>query len=259
MAHPASLIGLPRWQRDDNKLCMARSSEPSIESDPSILAARLNRLRTERGWTLAKLSELTKLSKPYLSRLESGQRQPSLAALLALARTYETPLQSLLDSGAQQGPSPVVIHGNRAQIQRSNGLRYQALSGGGALVNLSAVHVTVPRGRRKTALAQHDGEELLYVLSGTLNLVFDHDSHTLNPGDAANFDARMPHRLSAAGAGDAEVLMVAYVPTRRVGDLQGASEPRKTSRRRLPRPNKAPTDGSSPSVSICASLEDNHG
>jgi transcriptional regulator with XRE-family HTH domain len=238
---------------------MATSSEPSIESGPSVLAARLNRLRTERGWTLAKLSELTKLSKPYLSRLESGQRQPSLAALLALARTYETPLQSLLDSGPQQGPSPVVIHGNRAQIRRSNGLRYQALSGGGALVNLSAVHVTVPRGRRQTALAQHDGEELLYVLSGTLNLVFDHDSHTLNPGDAAHFDARMPHRFSAAGAGNAEVLMVAYVPTRRPGDLQSANEPGQTLRRRS-RPSKNLTQTqNSASVPICASLDDAHG
>ena len=145
-------------------------------------AARLNRLRVERGWTLAELSKLAGLSKPYLSRLESGQRQPSLAALLALARTYNTPLQSLLDTGTQAGASPVVIQGNRAQIQRGNGLRYRAISGGGALVNLSAVHVTVPRRRRQTALARHDGEELLYVLSGTLNLVFEHESHVLSPG-----------------------------------------------------------------------------
>jgi len=90
---------------------LARTSGTPIESDPSRLAARVNWLRTERGWTLAELSRLTKLSKPHLSRLESGQRQPSLAALLALARTYEAPLQSLLDSGAQPEPSPVVIPG----------------------------------------------------------------------------------------------------------------------------------------------------
>src|SRR5580693_8872423 len=70
---------------------LARTSGTPIKSDHSRIAARLNRLRTERGWTLAELSRLTKLSKPYLSRLESGQRQPSLAALLALARTYEAP------------------------------------------------------------------------------------------------------------------------------------------------------------------------
>jgi transcriptional regulator with XRE-family HTH domain/mannose-6-phosphate isomerase-like protein (cupin superfamily) len=243
---------------DGSKLGVARTAGRTIESDPSRLAARLKWLRTERGWTLAELSRLTKLSKPYLSRLESGQRQPSLAALLALARTYEAPLQSLLDSGAPPGPSPVVIHGNRAQIQRSNGLRYQAISGGGGLINLSAVHVTVPRGRRQTALAQHDGEELLYVLSGTLNLVFDHDSHMLKPGDAAHFDARMPHRLSSAGAGDAEVLMVAYVPTRGPADLRH-TDPPGTPRRRARPSGKAQTHGPSAPVPICASLDDAQG
>jgi transcriptional regulator with XRE-family HTH domain len=245
-------------QRDANNLGMARTSGPPIESDPSTLAARLNWLRTERGWSFAELSRLTKLSKPYLSRLESGQRQPSLAALLTLARTFEVPLQSLFDSGAQPEPSPVVIQGKRAHIQRSNGLRYQAISGAGALVNLSAVHVTVPHRRRQTALVQHDGEELLYVLSGTLNLVFDHDSHTLNAGDAAHFDPRVPHRLSAAGAGDVEVLMVAYVPTRESADPRRTNAPG-TPRRRARPSGERQTHGPSVPVAICASLDDAHG
>lgn len=235
---------------------MAPSSGSSIEPDSSILAARLNRLRIERGWTLADLSKQTGLSKPYLSRLESGQRQPSLAALLALARSYDTPLQSLLDAGTPAGASPVVIQGNRAQIQRGNGLRYRAISGGGALVNLSAVHVTVPRRRRQTALARHDGEELLYVLSGTLNLVFEHESHVLSPGDAAHFNARMPHRLSAAGTGDAEVLMVAYVPSGSPADHQHRAQP--AASRQHSTAAKAPSRGTL-AVPICASLQDASG
>jgi transcriptional regulator with XRE-family HTH domain len=236
---------------------MTRSSGSSIESDSSILAARLNRLRIERGWTLAELSKLTGLSKPYLSRLESGQRQPSLAALLALARTYETALQSLLDSGSVQGGSPMVIQGNRAQIQRGNGLRYRAISGGGALVNLSAVHVTVPRRRRQAALSRHDGEELLYVLSGSLNLGFEHESHTLHQGDSAHFDARVPHRLSAAGADDAQVLMVAYVPETGAG-LEHPAATESSRRRSGPKPRKAARDAPAP-LPICASLEDASG
>jgi len=234
---------------------MASSSGPSTGSDSSILAIRLNRLRIERGWTLADLSKLTRLSKPYLLRLESGQRQPSLAALLALARTYETPLQSLLDSGSPQGGSPIVIQGNRAQIQRGNGLRYRAISGGGALVNLSAVHVTVPRRRRQAALSRHDGEELLYVLSGTLNLGFEHESHTLHQGDSAHFDARVPHRLSAAGPDDAQVLMVAYVP----GTSASPQHPAPTgSSRAGTKTRKLSRDALAP-LPICASLEDASG
>lgn len=230
---------------------MARSSSSSIQDDPSALPTRLKRLRMQRGWTLAELSNLTKLSKPYLSRLESGQRQPSLAALLALGRIFDTPIHSLLDSTAHQTSSPVVIQSSRASIQRSNGLRYRAVSGGGAMVNLSAVHVTVPRRRRQTALARHDGEELLYVLSGSLNLVFEHEIHTLAPGDSAHFDAQVPHHLTAIGDRDAEVLVVAYAPANRPGDAAAAPGSPPPHRRIAHRVQ--PHDSSAP-VPICASL-----
>ncbi len=230
---------------------MARSSSSSIQADPSALPTRLKRLRMQRGWTLAELSNLTKLSKPYLSRLESGQRQPSLAALLALGRIFDTPIHSLLDSTAHQASSPVVIQSSRASIQRSNGLRYRAVSGGGAMVNLSAVHVTVPRRRRQTALARHDGEELLYVLSGSLNLVFEHEIHTLAPGDSAHFDAQVPHRLTAIGDRDAEVLVVAYAPAHKP-EVAAARPPQ--PHRRIAHRAMVQTHDSSAPVPICASL-----
>ncbi len=68
-----------------------------LERVLSSLGTRLKTLRGQRGWTLEKLSELSKLSEPYLSRLESGSRQPSLAALLTLAQVYEIPVRTLLD------------------------------------------------------------------------------------------------------------------------------------------------------------------
>jgi quercetin dioxygenase-like cupin family protein len=125
------------------------------------------------------------------------------------------PLRSLVDDGLDHpvvAPASPVIFGDSAQIRRSNGLRYRAVSGGGPWVNLSAVHVTVPWARPPAALAHHEGEELLYVLSGVLKLSFEHQTHLLSAGDSAHFDARQPHRLSAAGDRDAEVLLVAHVP-----------------------------------------------
>jgi len=64
------------------------------------------------------------------------------------------------------------------------------------------MQVTVPRARCTSALARHDGEELLYVLSGTLNLIFEDETHTLEAKDSAHFDARIPHRLVALGKDD---------------------------------------------------------
>ena len=58
--------------------------------------SRLRTLRTERGMTLIELSEATGISKSTLSRLETGQRKPSLELLLPIARTYRVALDDLV-------------------------------------------------------------------------------------------------------------------------------------------------------------------
>jgi mannose-6-phosphate isomerase-like protein (cupin superfamily)/DNA-binding XRE family transcriptional regulator len=176
------------------------------------LGAQLKALRTQRGWTLEKLTKLSKLSEPYLSRLESGRRQPSLAALITLARVYGIPLRTLLEGDGQAMPACKIINSGSTASRISNGLAYRPVSGGGALTGLQAMEVRVPARRRDAGLYKHEGEEWLYVISGGLNLIFDNEQHALARGDAAHFDARTPHRLAAAGKRDAIVLLVASGP-----------------------------------------------
>src|SRR3954453_7834009 len=57
---------------------------------------RLKRLRTHRGVTLTELAAKTGISKSTLSRLESGQRKPSLELLLPLAEAHHLPLDELV-------------------------------------------------------------------------------------------------------------------------------------------------------------------
>ena len=224
---------------------------------PAGLSARLSDLRRTRGWTLNELSHRARLSRPYLSRLESGSRQPSLAALLALAQAYQMPLQSLVDTGAAGKPaalqaSPVMVSHGRTQIRRGNGLRYRTVSGGGPWTHLNAMHVTVPHSRRRTALAHHDGEELLYVLKGSLDLIFEHETHLLEPGDSAHFDARLPHRLAAAGIGDTELLLVAYVSVSY--RMETDDRMRRAKAAALVTRGKAVHNGSA-TVTICTALD----
>ena len=56
------------------------------------VGSRLRQLRTRRGITLTALAETTGISKSTLSRLESGQRRPTLELLLALSMAYRVPL-----------------------------------------------------------------------------------------------------------------------------------------------------------------------
>jgi transcriptional regulator with XRE-family HTH domain len=54
----------------------------SIAAALDLVGPRLKRMRSQRGVTLADLSERTGISKSTLSRLETGQRRPSLELLL---------------------------------------------------------------------------------------------------------------------------------------------------------------------------------
>src|SRR4051794_41575875 len=67
---------------------------------------RLRRLRQRRELTLTAVAGRTGISKSTLSRLESGQRKPSLEVLLPLAETYHLPLDELV--GAPRAGDPRV-------------------------------------------------------------------------------------------------------------------------------------------------------
>lgn len=180
--------------------------EEQIQSQLSSFGARLKELRLQHGWTLEELACRSSLSKAFLSRLESGGRQASIAAALTLSRIFNVSLASLFESQLE----PCVIVRDADALKKTiNGLKYVSLSHAGRFFNLQPIKVTVPVSRRGSEHYQHDGEEWIYVLSGVLTLSLAGKTYDLKPGDAAHFDSRLPHRLIANGKRDAEVLLVA--------------------------------------------------
>jgi transcriptional regulator with XRE-family HTH domain len=180
----------------------------NVQSQLSSFGARLRELRVQRGWTLQDLATQSGLSKTFLSRLESGGRQASIAAVLTLSRILDVSLASLFESPLATDPC-VIVRGAEAVEQTTNGLKYVPLSHPGRFFNLQPMRVRVSPGRRGKEHYHHDGEEWIYVLSGALTLSLAGRTYELGCGDAAHFDSRLPHRLIAKGSTDAEVLLVA--------------------------------------------------
>ena len=196
------------------------------------VGARLRSLRNQKRWTLEQLSLQTNLSEPYLSRLESGLRQPSLAALMTLARAYSMSLASLLEEEPASVSPRVVIQAGSSSEHQANGLQYRVVSGAAPKASLHAVHVTIPPKREHQNFYHHDGEEWLYVLSGHLRLIFEDAEHLLKPGDSAHFEARTPHRLAATGPHSAEAVIVSCASPE-PSLLLTASQPRRSKVRSL--------------------------
>ena len=177
---------------------------------------RLRAARERIGLTLDQTADLSGLSKAHLSRLESAERQPSIAALLALSRSLGTPVSVLL--GEDQDGSPLALSTKEAPRHQSRGLSIAPCSGYSGSALLEALRITVDPDRPVTPPAQHSGEEWLYVLHGVLRLEYDGEVHHLGPGATAHFDAERPHRLGADGQ-LAEVLLVATNDIRKVQSI----------------------------------------
>jgi len=194
-----------------NKLPAGQNAglEEQIQAQLNSFGARLRELRRRHGWTLEELACRSGLSKPFLSRLESGGRQASIAAALTLARIFNVSVASLFEAGPTPEPC-VIVRGTEAVMKSLNGLQYAPLSqaGGGGLL-LQPIKVIVPWGRRGQEHYHHEGEEWIYVLRGSLGLSLAGKTYDLEPGDAAHFDSRLPHRLMARSQRGAEVLVVA--------------------------------------------------
>ena len=77
---------------------------PDLGATLQAVGPRLRGLRQQRGATLAQLSATTGISVSTLSRLESGQRRPTLELLLPLARAHQVPLDELVDAPATGDP-----------------------------------------------------------------------------------------------------------------------------------------------------------
>jgi transcriptional regulator with XRE-family HTH domain len=173
------------------------------ETTDAVLTAvgpRLRALRVRRGRTLAQLSEETGISVSTLSRLESGQRRPTLELLLPLARSHRVPLDELVGApetgDPRVHPRPVVHHGvTSLPLTRRPG-------------GVQAFKQVYPPGWPGGEPEQrtHEGYDWVYVLSGRLRLVLAEHDLLLGPGEVAEFDTRTPHWFGNPGPEAAEVL-----------------------------------------------------
>src|ERR1700728_4790822 len=171
-----------------------------------LIAASIRDARARTGLTLDQMAQRTDLSVAHLSRLESGERQPSVAALIVLARELGGSRSTLLEERHAEPAIATYPAGRPAHV--ANGLTISPCSGFPGSSTLEALRITISTDRVPPEPARHRGEEWISVVSGRLRLEVDGEVHVLEPGATAHFDANRPHRLGAEVDGT-EVLVVA--------------------------------------------------
>lgn len=176
------------------------------------LAESLREQRARAGLSLEQLACRAELSASHLSRLESGERQPSIAALFSLSQALGVPLSTLLGEDGQAPAVPISVYSGEEVSHEANGLTITGCSGFPGSTTLGALRVTIDPDRLPSDRARHRGEEWVYVVEGKLRLELGDQVYDLSPGAVAHFEASRPHRLGANGIRTKVLVVAADAP-----------------------------------------------
>jgi transcriptional regulator with XRE-family HTH domain len=188
----------------------------NTEASDSV-AGRLAALRTLNGFSLEELALRSGLTKSYISKLERGLSQPSIATVLKLSRAFGVSADKLLSETPQDDQIVLVRNNERVPFSRvkgRSGYSYEAIAAHRTDKSMTPFVMRPPLSTgAKLDLVTHAGEELVYVIHGQMEIVFADRKFTMKAGDSIYFNASIPHRSRSLGKMPAEALVVVSAAT----------------------------------------------
>lgn len=196
---------------------LARASNAdTTEPQPLDLGARVRDLRKERDWTLEQAAKKAGMARSTLSKIENGQMSPTYDGLKKLATGLGISVPQLFTP-----PAKDQVTGRYAVTKSGEGQPLATVTYEHTLMANSLTKKSMlPYHTRVRARAieefdgwvRHDGEEFLYVLTGTVRLFTEfYEPIELRRGDSAYYDAAMGHNVISTSDDDASILWVTSI------------------------------------------------
>jgi transcriptional regulator with XRE-family HTH domain len=184
-------------------------SRPAGDGDD--FGRALRRRRLEAGFSLRELAGRAEVSPSFLSQVERGLTRPRLATLQRLASAFGTSMHALLGADDRGGAISVVRAEEGLQLLHDRDPHHGAVrSIAHASSGLEAIEV-VGAPPEFAEPYEHPGVELMYVISGEVEVDIGGQHQTLGPGDAISYPAHIPHRTRGV-AGEVRLLIVGAHP-----------------------------------------------
>lgn len=185
-----------------------QAAPAATNADPPI-GPRLRKLRSDAGMTLGQAAEKAELSPSFLSALERDQTGVSSQSLHRLVHAYGSTFSALM---RHETAELVQLSGEGKRARTSmHGADVETLINGQTL--LDAELITVEPGV-DTGSYTHEGEEILYMLDGELDVrLGSGQRYKLRPGESLFYVSTIEHEWSNSGPVPARFLWVATPPT----------------------------------------------
>jgi transcriptional regulator with XRE-family HTH domain len=203
-----------------------KNGKTSPSTTPETDVGRMIReRRRSKQLTLAQLAELANVSTSYVSQVERGVANPTLASLKTLSHALGITVGSLLDGsgGTESQGGGYGVDGNEVSVLRS-GQRRRVVYPGSNIANellspnlrmqMEVIWVEAPPGSSSGGHPhRHEGEECGIVISGEMRFWVDEREWLLQERDAIYFPSHLPHRWESAGDEDLLAVWIITPPT----------------------------------------------
>ena len=187
----------------------------ALERIVSSIGPKLRNLRLQRGLSLQQLAERADVSAAAIHKIEKSGMVPTITTLLKLAGALNRSISYFVDEETEQnGPAMLVRADERRIVYTSHlGIDLAGISGPYGRFFLAGAVATVDPGASSGANAmEHPGEELVFVLEGSLEFDVDGEPYRLAEGDSVHFRTDRPHRWRNPGKRPARAVWMALRP-----------------------------------------------
>ena len=160
------------------------------------IGKKIREMRKEKKLTIYELAKSSGISKSYLSKIERAADPPPLSTLYNIAKALNSSVSDLLGEKPQGGMISHVRKNEREVITRGTSTSkylYESIANKYPNRHSEPFILTIPKHRDKKLISQHDSEELIYVLSGTLKFQYGEKTIYAIEGDALYIDGNVPH------------------------------------------------------------------
>jgi transcriptional regulator with XRE-family HTH domain len=180
---------------------------------------RIRALRRARNMTLQQVAAETGLTASFLSQMERNLTGVTLSSLVNVSKALGVPLREIVTQPPQTTPD--THQGERLDYSvESVSLHYERLSTSFPGSCLHALKIRMPQGY-SSGFESHAGEELLFVLSGSIEYTVDHKTYRLGPGDSMHIDSHRSHQIANGSTTVTDILWTSTLPVFDDGEPQG--------------------------------------
>ena len=198
---------------------MKRSQdEITLEVKALKIGSKVRELRQKKHYTLQDVAAKSGLSKPFLSQIENHHVVPPVATLLKLARAFDVGLAYFFQDEVGIDRIAITRRDERLRVERRPHHRkgevnyiYEALDTKKTNKHMEPFLVEFPvQDTSEMIFMNHEGEEFLHVLEGTLEFRSTDRLEVLEPGDSIYFESELSHSFRCLGENSARAIVVVW-------------------------------------------------